>query len=246
MQTTPYSNLTILIGHPFGRHAEPESRPKRGFRSRSKVWCALIAHTTLTLSAQEAVPESDALISETDKVNLVEDSNVGEALKRRPDLRFENVVVDGGKTNVSLSSIPAEAVEKIEVMKAVTSDLDADSRGGSLNVRSQPSFELEERLVKGELEGNYNSLFEELRWKASLTYGQRIGSRERLGFRATGNYETRISGSDSIEIDWTSPSVEAGMHRLIEDQTLQQFRRENEDWKVNATLDLKFGKHHAV
>jgi hypothetical protein len=40
--------------------------------------------------------ESDdtSLVSDREKVSLVEDSNVSEAVTRRPDLDFENVIIE--------------------------------------------------------------------------------------------------------------------------------------------------------
>ncbi|MBK1876939.1 TonB-dependent receptor domain-containing protein [Pelagicoccus mobilis] len=112
------------------------------------------------LSGQDTQPaepaESEAIISDREKVELVEDSNVSEAISRRPDLKFNNVTIDGEKANGSLSELPSEAVDSLEVLRAITPDLDADARGGSLNVESKPIFLLENSVTKMEAELDFD------------------------------------------------------------------------------------------
>ncbi|MBT7867172.1 MAG: hypothetical protein HN763_12560, partial [Opitutales bacterium] len=98
----------------------------------------------LVASAWAAKPQeesdSNAIVSEKDTVKLVEDSTVSEAISRRPDLSFANVTIDGESSRRSLGSISADSVTSVEVMKAVTSDQDADSLGGSISLRSRPAY----------------------------------------------------------------------------------------------------------
>ena len=84
--------------------------------------------------------ESEFIVSEKDEVELVKDSNVSEAIQRRPDLSFSNVTIDGEGSRQSLDSISAEDVASLEVLKAVTPDQDADSRGGSIRLKTRPSY----------------------------------------------------------------------------------------------------------
>lgn len=80
----------------------------------------LVKHALGLPPGGENVRQSDAIVSEKDAVALIEDSSVGEAVDRRPDLQFSNINIDGQPTDISLSSIPAEAVESMEVLKAAT------------------------------------------------------------------------------------------------------------------------------
>ena len=50
-------------------------------------------------SAQNA--DSEFIASEKDEVELVKDSNVSEAIQRRPDLSFSNVTIDGEGSRTS-------------------------------------------------------------------------------------------------------------------------------------------------
>jgi len=119
-------------------------------------------------SAEEAAAEleetesdeetSETIVSEKDEVNLVEDSSVAEAVKRRPDLNFVNVTIDGENSGISLSSLQAEDVESVEVMKAVTPDLDADSRGGSINLKTRPTYAQKKRVTSVEGSWSYDSI----------------------------------------------------------------------------------------
>src|SRR5210317_1182917 len=119
----------------------------------------------------EASTTDETIVSDREKLELLDDSNLAEAVNRRPDLNFRNVTIDGEVSQVSLSNIQADQVESAEVSKAVTPDLDADLRGGGLNLRSKPTYALPKRVIKGELGGEYNEMMDEFEKEGSLTYG---------------------------------------------------------------------------
>lgn len=139
-----------------------------------------------TEPVERSAIESGAIVSEREGVEIVKKSNVAESVQRRPDLIFSNITIDGEKSNVSLSQLSASAVASLEVMKAVTPDLDADSRGGSLNLRSNPIFNLEAPSANAQL---------------SSTYVQQTGV---WGHYASANY--------SRSFNWVGVSVGAYRH----------------------------------
>ena len=119
---------------------------------RAFVALAFAATATGELWAEAAVDleessaqnvDSEFIVSEKDEVELVKDSNVSEAIQR-PDLSFSNVTIDGEGSRQSLDSISAEDVTSVEVLKAVTPDQDADSRGGSIRLKTRPSYTQED------------------------------------------------------------------------------------------------------
>ena len=131
---------------------------------------AVLICTGLSLTAKVEAPktteataevtqaqDTDTIVSQKDEVSLVKDSSVAEAVKRRPDLNFANVTIDGESSGVSLSSLQAEDVESVEVMKAVTPDLDADSRGGSISLKTRPSYNQKKRATSIESSGYWFS-----------------------------------------------------------------------------------------
>ena len=152
-----------------------------------------------TTTDQPKDASEDALISERETVDVVDDSNVAEAVDRRPDLQFRNVTIDGEKATVTLDEIPAEAVSSLEVLRAVTPDLDADSRGGSLNLESNPTFNLKEPVKKGSVKFTFNDTGETWTTETDATYGKSLG---RFGFTITGKYIDSDRLSEQLSNNW--------------------------------------------
>ena len=109
------------------------------FRLSGLVLVAAVSTIPLSGKGNDDEERSDAIVSEKDAVDLVDDSSVREALSRRPDLSFVNITIDGEDSRRSLDSISADSVTSVEVMKAVTPDQDADSRGGSISLTTRPA-----------------------------------------------------------------------------------------------------------
>jgi TonB-dependent receptor len=185
--------------------------------------------------AEEATAATDSLGSVRDAVDLVQDSNIAESVARRPELKFANITIDGERSNLSLSSIPADAVNELEVMKAATPDLDADARGGSLNLTSQPGYQLNRPIRKAELSTLYSAKEGTWEYRANATYGQAFGGR--IGMRITASYENINDRAEDWVVDWKSLS---GDQDPKVPSKVFYFR--NEFWRersgVNGTLDF--------
>lgn len=167
------------------------------------VFCIYAQEVQLVQESDNTVPPEDvsneAIISEREEVELVEDSDVREAIARRPDLQFNNVTIDGERADVSLSEIPADAVSDLEVLRANTPDMDADARGGSLNLSSNPTFNLEKPVFKADAEFQYTPGEDTWEESYSVTYGQSFG---KFGFRFTTSYENEHDLHESWRVDW--------------------------------------------
>ncbi len=178
----------------------------------------------------------DTIVSDREKVELIEDSNVAEALSRRPDLDFRNVTIDGEVSQVDLKDIPTDQVESAQVSKAVTPDLDADLRGGGLNLRSKPTFNLKERVLKGELGTSYKELLDEHEIEGSLTYGQSMG---RWGFMGTVSVEDGLNGYEQYSQDWIKHSGAEESLFVLENQRISANFLDQTLRSANGTVDFK-------
>jgi len=161
-----------------------------------------------------------------DQVERFPDSNIGDALKRIPGInvqydqgeaRFGNirgtapdlnsVTINGERIpsaeaetrSVQLDLIPADMVQSIEVNKVVTSDMEADAIGGSVNLvtRSKPTG----RRLSGTIGSGYNFLAEKPMAIGSLIYGDRFAG-GKIGMVVSGSYYSHHLGSDNIEAEW--------------------------------------------
>lgn len=182
--------------------------------------------------------EEVLIISDREKVELVEDSNLEEAMSRRPDLSFRNVTIDGEVATISLKDIQADSVEAAEVSKAVTPDLDADLRGGGLNLRSKPTYGLAKRVLKASLDSRYDPVLKSWDKEGSLSYGRSMG---RWGFMFTGSAENGPYALETYNQDWIRLPSPEGERFVLKEQRFQHSRTAETEFKANGTVDFRLG-----
>ena len=179
------------------------------------------------------------MISEREKVDVVDDSSVAEAVERRPDLQFRNVTIDGEKATVTLDEIPAEAVSSLEVLRAVTPDLDADSRGGSLNLESNPTFNLKEPVKKGSVKFTYGEAGDTWTSETDASYGKSLG---RFGFTLTGKFTDNENYGEQLSNNWgrfTEDNIEFFAPRHL---NLQNWDFNTDSISLNLKTDYKLSE----
>ncbi len=217
------------------------SRPLLSFLLFSLSSFLLLAYGVNGAAApQVKVPDSsDAIVSEKDEVELVEDSSVREAIDRRPDLSFSNVTIDGEGSRRSLDSISADSVESVEVMKAVTPDQDADSRGGSISLKTRPSYSQSQISTKIGIESEYESLVGEPGFGGTVSVGGPLNKERSLGGRFTIGYEQEKDGTQYTSKDWFRRTVNGERESVLKEIRLFNTRENNEDLDLSASLDYK-------
>ncbi len=183
--------------------------------------------------------ESDSIVSEKDEVELVQDSSVREAIERRPDLTFANVTIDGEGSRQSLDDISAESVSSVEVMKAVTPDQDADSRGGSIRLKTLPAYTQEKVVTKVSLETDYQSLVDSLGYEGSVSIGGALNENRTIGGRLTVSYEDQHRGTQYINKDWFRRNVDGESKIVLKELRVFDIEEHNTDRDITASLDLK-------
>ncbi|MDD4347629.1 MAG: TonB-dependent receptor [Opitutales bacterium] len=184
--------------------------------------------------------ESDAIVSEREGVEIVKKTNVAESIQRRPDLIFSNITIDGEKSNVSLSQLSASAVASLEVMKAVTPDLDADSRGGSLNLRSNPIFNLKEPSANAQVSSSYVEQTGIWKHYTSASYNRSFGW---VGLSVGAYLHSNPNEQEKLQVNWRA-SDNPGLDPLVPDQFSKRFSRSNQDnIGFNASADFKLSDH---
>lgn len=186
----------------------------------------------------ESLLEDESLVSDREKVELVEDSNVSEALRRRPDLNFTNVTIDGEKASVSLADIQVQQVEAAEVSKAATPDLDANTTGSGLNLRSRATYEFEKPLFNGSVETTFNAIIDKFQSKASITYGRSMG---RWGFILTGSTNQGRHANENYVQDWDRIEGTDGDRFVVREQMITHSQGKVEEYTANGTIDFRIG-----
>lgn len=183
--------------------------------------------------------QSDAIVSEKDSVKLVEDSTVSEAISRRPDLSFANVTIDGEVTQVSLDSISADSVASMEVMKAVTPDQDADSRGGSISLKTRPAYTQSSVSTKVDVSAIYESISGQPGYGVSVNVGGPLNESRTLGGRLGVSYEVEDEGIHYVSKDWYRRTVDGESQHALKELKLFDMQMWNRTQEVNGGLDYK-------
>ncbi|NKB38404.1 MAG: TonB-dependent receptor [Gammaproteobacteria bacterium] len=188
------------------------------------------------LNQQRAADNLISIVS-ADSIGQFPDGNVSEALQRIPGVYIERDQGEGrfvgirgidpnlntsringvnipaperDRRSVALDVIPSDLLEGLEVTKTITPDMDGDSIGGSINVKSLTAFDRDGMNYKFSTEGNYNELENKVAPKVSGTFSNifDVGTGE-LGVAFAGSWQDRKFGSDNIETDggW-DPDIE--------------------------------------
>jgi len=166
-----------------------------------------------------------------DAVGKFPDGNAAEALRRVPGVSLEidqsegrfvvirgidaslnNVTLNGqnigspaeqGRRGLSMDSVPADLISRLEVVKAVTPDLDHNAIGGSVNIVTQSVFDRPDGFLFGSLSRGYGNFNEEWGWwGGSATYGRLLGKDRKWGVTAGASYSFRDYASQTSDADW--------------------------------------------
>ncbi|WP_133469002.1 TonB-dependent receptor [Paraglaciecola marina] len=173
---------------------------------------------------QQRVADSIKSIVSADAIGQFPDQNAAEALQRLPGLSIErdqgegrfvgirgidpnlnNVTInglnvpspEGGVRSVALDVIPSELIQALEVSKSVTSDMDADAIGGSIEVKSLSAFDKKGTTASVTVQASQNQLRGETSPRVSGSVTTMLS--DKVGIAAALSYFDRSFGSDNVE-----------------------------------------------
>ena len=168
-----------------------------------------------------------------DAVGKFPDGNAAEALRRVPGISLEidqsegrfvvirgvdaalnNVTLNGqsigspaeqGRRGLAMDSVPADLISRLEVIKAVTPDLDHNAIGGAVNIVTLSAFERGEPFVFGSASIGYNDFSGDWGAKAfSLNGGRVLDGNNRWAVVAGASYSVRDFASQTGDpSNWT-------------------------------------------
>ena len=203
----------------------------------------------------------------SDQVGRFPDANIGDALKRVPGVTMQNdqgearnIIIrglapslnsvtlngdripsaEGDNRNVQMDLIPSDMISTIEVNKTLTSDMDADAIGGSVNLitRATPNGE----RISATVAGGYLPIREKASYTAGLVYGNRFLN-DKFGAVISGSYNNVDYGSDNVENEWTKDDFgnEFLQASEIRKYDVQRIRR-----SASIALDYKFNENNTI
>ncbi len=197
----------------------------------------------------------------SDQMGRFPDQNVAEALQRVPGITItrdqgEGRYVQIRGTNPNLNSIsingeqipspegdarfvamdviPANVLSSIEVNKAITPDMDGDAVGGSVNLNTLTPIEGQTIFNLTAASGYNNQVKEQspILGQGAITYGKRLGEKEKFGLLLAGSYDLDNRASDNLEMAYGDGE--------LEEIELRDYELTRERIGIITSLDYKF------
>lgn len=211
---------------------------------------------------RDAVSIIDAVSS--DNVGKLPDYNPAEAIQRLPGLstqldqgepryavirgvdpNLNDVTVDGNLVGapeaegrrVSLDTIPSDLVSAIEVVKAVTPDLDANAVGGRINIVTPSAFDRNDSFLFASVRGSYNKKADRLGYGGAASYGTRFGANDDFGIVIAASYNKRRFETELAEaIDWAPRGVQG----IFSPTNVRLFQYDISRERIGGVLNLEW------
>ncbi len=199
-----------------------------------------------------------------DAVGKFPDGNAAEALRRVPGISLEidqsegrfvvvrgidaalnNVTLNGqsigspaeqGRRGLAMDSVPADLISRLEVVKAVTPDMDGNAIGGSVNIVTQSAFDRAESLLIGSLSVGYNAFNENWDSRAgSVSYSRILDAGKRWGIVGGVSYSFKeFASQTSDNLNWTA------VNGFFTPDTQESFDYNVERERIGANVGLEF------
>lgn len=215
------------------------------------------AATDRALDDQEAADDIRSVVR-NDGIGRLPDKNAAEALQRLPGVSIERdqgegryvrvrglgpdlnaVTINGslvpspesGRRAVMLDVLPSALIGSASVIKTLTPDMDANSLGGTVDIKTLSAFDQDGRLLSLELGGSHSDNVDKTSPLGSLLFADRFMD-GKLGVAFGLNAEKRKFGSDNVETGgaWDGDALEEFERRDY------QITRE----RLGAALNLEF------
>lgn len=203
-----------------------------------------------------------------DQMGKFPDSNIGESMRRIPGISIQNdqgegrniiirgmapqlnsVTINGERIpsaeaetrSVQMDLIPADMIQTIEVSKAITSDMDADAIGGSVNLitRTAPAKQrFSATVASGIATFNDKPLY-----NTAIVYGNRFAN-DKLGVVVSGSYNNVEYGSDNVEFERNEGETEGST--ILEEYQIRQYFVQRIRKSISATVDYQLNNNNTV
>lgn len=217
------------------------------------------------LNQQKELMNISNIVS-SDQIGRFPDENIGDALKRIPaitvnydqgEARFANirgteprlnsVTINGERIpsaeaeirSVQLDLVPSDMIQTIEVIKAVTPDMDADAIGGSVNLITKGAPN--NFRFSATIGGNYNLLSKRSAPNGAFTVGQRFAD-GMIGVMLNGSYQDHNLGSHNIEGKWSGdPGNFAPNDWQVRTYNIRRLRK-----SIGGTIDVRLNQNNKI
>lgn len=224
-----YNNDTLSVSIPEGRTLNQDIGIKASDVKMQEVLIYGLAQgQTKALSIQKTADNIKNVISE-EGIEKFPDINAAEALQRLPgvsiqrdqgegryvqirgtDARLNSMKIngqnipsgEGDDRQTQMDIIPSDQLASIEVIKAITPDMDGDAIGGTVNLITRSALDYEKPVLNVTAGGGYADISGKGLYQGSLSYGTRFGANNNFGIMFGASYLRSDRGSHNNEMEW--------------------------------------------
>ena len=219
---------------------------------------------------QQRLSETLVNAVSADDIGALPDQNVAEAVQRmsgvaiqtsRGEGRFvsirgtapnlNTVTLNGqvlassaGSRATALDLLPASMVSNVEVTKAITPDMDANSIGGAINISTLTAFDRDRPFLFGKARGLFHQQqvpgfgTDKQPYEIDLTAGRRFGQNETFGILFSGSASRRDFTASVLDPDgWVA--TEDGTAVFPEELETQIENNERDRYGLTSSLDWR-------
>lgn len=155
---------------------------------------------------------------------------------------FSPVATDIGDVRaVGLKQIPTDLIASIEVTKAITPDMDADSVGGAVNLKTRSSLDVKRRVLSGKIQYGRNDMDSQDQYAANFTYADRFGAEGNYGVQLSGSYQYNNRPVQAANQEYRPPTTINGVvyDTLLDQIDLRHRITDRKRTGVNGQLDFR-------
>jgi TonB-dependent receptor len=153
---------------------------------------------------------------------------------------------EGDERAVALDVIAADQLASIEVIKAITPDMDGNAIGGSVNLRTKSALDYPGSVFNVTLGSGYNDLMGKGIYQGGFTYGNRFGEAKNFGLMFSGSYQQSNRGSENNEMEWGSEDdvLDEEIPWALRNVQTRDYEFQRNRMTFSGTMDYLAGEGH--
>jgi len=214
--------------------APPITLTSEVYRMDALVVAGVREGNSLAIAAQRHAANLKTIVA-TDAYGNLADGNLGEFLKRVPGIgvgdavdevtevrvrgaaaehtavtmdgtRLPSPQAKGDGRQFAIDQLPADFIERIEVIKAPTPDMDGDAIGGTVNLITKSAFDTQRRYLQYATGANHRTLGKMTSYFGSMQYSDVYGRERNLGMFLTASYSETDRPQDYLQLEYDQPA----------------------------------------
>ena len=155
---------------------------------------------------------------------------------------------NGENRTVELDVISASQLTGIEVTKVITPDMDANSIGGTVNLKTRSAFDQNERLLNMTLGGGKNEIADGSNFRGAVNFADIFGANDNIGFSIGVNYARTSRERHNNEHKWGDRKDEDGnvIPMALRNIEVQYSKNVRDRLGLNSQLEFRYSENSRI